>query len=335
MVKEIKYTHVTDVHMTHKIGIIGYKNHAERLLNILDKKKDCCVEFIYHPTKKLKDVRGTNKISDLLSCDAILISSPNHTHFNYLKKLEKFNGYIFCEKPPVVLRSELNSLRKFKIGKKRKICFNFNFRFIKINSLIEEIVKDKHLGKIININIIWTHGLAFKKEYVKSWRSKGNIHSVLDTVTVHFIDMLNLHFGKPKKIQYYPKLVAKTGTAYDTVNMNMMYGNNVNVQILNSYASPLVNEISILTNNSWIVFRKNEFVIYHPRDVFNKKGFFKDPPIYKKLKIKIDKDYNKSLKYSLDDFIFHVKNNIPFDLKSFNTSLETNKIIIDLKKKLI
>ena len=54
MVKEIKYTHVTDVHMTHKIGIIGYKNHAERLLNILDKKRDCCVEFIYHPTKKLK-----------------------------------------------------------------------------------------------------------------------------------------------------------------------------------------------------------------------------------------------------------------------------------------
>ena len=180
--------------MVVKLGIIGYKNHAERLLNILDKKRDCCLKFIYHPTKKIKDVRGTNKISDLLSCDAILISSPNQTHFNYLKKLEKFNGYIFCEKPPVVLRSELNSLRKFKIGKKRKICFNFNFRFIKINSLIEEIVKDKHLGKIINVNIIWTHGLAFKKEYVKSWRSKGNLHSVLDTVTVHFIDMLNLHF---------------------------------------------------------------------------------------------------------------------------------------------
>jgi len=89
--------------MAVKLGIIGYKNHAERLLNILDKKKDCHVEFIYHPTKKLKDVRGTNKILDLLSCDGILISSPNDTHFSYLKKLEKFNGYIFCEKPPVIL----------------------------------------------------------------------------------------------------------------------------------------------------------------------------------------------------------------------------------------
>ena len=319
--------------MAVKLGIIGYKNHAERLLNILDKKKDCHVEFIYHPTKKLKDVRGTNKILDLLSCDGILISSPNDTHFSYLKKLEKFNGYIFCEKPPVILISELNSLKKFKTEKKQKIFFNFNFRYKKINSLFEEIIKDKHLGKIINVNIISTHGLAFKKEYKKSWRSKGNLHSVLDTVTVHFIDMLNLHFGKPKKIQYYTKLVAKTGIAYDTVNVDITYENGINAQILNSYASPSVNEISILTSNSWIVFRKNEFVIYHPRDTFDKKGFFKDPPIYKKLKIKKDEDYNKSLRYSLDNFVFHIKNNTPFDLKFFNTSLETNKIIIDLKNK--
>ena len=76
--------------MVVKLGIIGYKNHAERLLNILDKKRDCCLKFIYHPTKKIKDVRGTNKISDLLSCDGILIASPNNTHFSYLKKLEKF-----------------------------------------------------------------------------------------------------------------------------------------------------------------------------------------------------------------------------------------------------
>jgi len=321
--------------MVVKLGIIGYKNHAERLLNILDKKRDCCLKFIYHPTKKIKDVRGTNKISDLLSCDGILIASPNNTHFSYLKKLEKFNGYIFCEKPPVVLRTELNKLKKFKIEKKRKVYFNFNFRFKKINSLFEEIIQDKRLGKIININIILTHGLAFKKEYVKSWRAKSNMHSVLDTVTIHFIDMLNLHFGKPKKIQYDPKSVAKTGSAFDTVNVNMTYRNGVNVQILNSYASPLVNEISILTTNSWIVFRKNEFIIYNPRNTFDKKGFFKDPPIYKKLKIKKDEDYLKSLSCSLDDFIFHTKNNVPFDLKFFNTSLEVNEIIIDLKNKRI
>ena len=331
--REIYVFHAIGAQMVVKLGIIGYRNHAKRLISILDKRKDCSLEFIYHPTKKIKDVRGTNKISELLPCDGILIASPNKTHFSYLKKLEKFNGYIFCEKPPVVLRSELDKLKKFKTNRKKKTYFNFNFRFKKINYLLEQIIKDKRLGKIININIILAHGLSFKKEYVKSWRSKSNRHSVLDTVTVHFIDMLNLHFGKPKKIQYNPKSVNKIGTAYDTVNINMIYDKCINVQILNSYASPLVNEISILTSNSWIVFRKNEFIIYHPRDTFDKKGFFKDPPIYKKFKINRDEDYFKSLNYSLDDFIFHTKNNVPFDLKLFNSSLEVSKIIIELKNR--
>ena len=60
-----------------------------------------------------------------------------------------------------------------------------------------------------------------------------------------------------------------------------------------------------------------------------------DPPFYKKQKIKKEDDYIKSLNSSLDDFIFHIKNNIPVDLKFFNTSLEVNKIIIDLKNKWI
>ena len=57
--------------MVVKLGIIGYKNHAKRLISILDNKKGCSLEFIYHPTKKIKDVRGTNEISELLSCDGI------------------------------------------------------------------------------------------------------------------------------------------------------------------------------------------------------------------------------------------------------------------------
>ena len=73
-------------------------------------------------------------------------------------------------------------------------------------------------------------------------------------------------------------------------------------------------------------------IYYHPRDTFDKNGFFKIPPIHKKLKVKTIEDYNKSLKDSLEYFISHVKNNIAFDLDSFNTSLETNKIILNLKK---
>ena len=53
---------------------------------------------------------------------------------------------------------------------------------IDIPNLIEIQKKSMELEKIIQINIISTHGLAFKKEYKNSWRSDGknNLHNILD-----------------------------------------------------------------------------------------------------------------------------------------------------------
>ena len=50
--KEIYVFHATGAQMVVKLGIIGYKNHAKRLISILDNKKGCSLEFIYHPLKK-------------------------------------------------------------------------------------------------------------------------------------------------------------------------------------------------------------------------------------------------------------------------------------------
>ena len=50
---------------------------------------------------------------------------------------------------------------------------------------------------IISINFIVSHGLAFKEEYIKSWRSDGqkNLHNILDTLTIHYLDLSNFFFG--------------------------------------------------------------------------------------------------------------------------------------------
>jgi len=79
-----------------KLGIIGYRNHAAKLLSILQNKRDVTVKTIFHPDKKIDDSRFTNNFNDLLDTDAVIIASPNHTHFNYVEQLLKgFSGYIF------------------------------------------------------------------------------------------------------------------------------------------------------------------------------------------------------------------------------------------------
>ena len=136
-----------------KIGFIGYKGHANRLIKIFDELDRCEILFFYHPKKdididqlSLKEKRkssATKKLSDLFKCDGIVICTPNHTHFDYLKTLVKnYEGYIFCEKPPVTKKGELEALIKFSNSDKKRIHFNFNLRFSALFDILKTLPLD-------------------------------------------------------------------------------------------------------------------------------------------------------------------------------------------------
>lgn len=321
------------VQLAISVALIGYRNHATRLLKLLEQHPACNVDYIYHPTKSFNDPRSTNDFSKLLKCDAILIVSPNHTHYEYLEKLlENFKGYIFCEKPPVTSLSEIEKLEIIDIEKKSRLFFNFNYRFSNINNNLKNQLKSDMIGKIIHINMIYTHGLAFKKEYLNSWRADGekNLHNIAETVSIHYLDLLNLHFGNIKKLIYFPRLVSENGTSYDTDYFTLQYEDGITASILNSYASPSIDEITIVGTNGYFTIKNNELVIYSPRDTFNSEGFFVSPPIVHKYCFSMENDYQDSLEKSLDYFISHVKEKTSIDLVHFNASLRTNRMILNL-----
>ena len=137
--------------MPKTIGFIGYKGHALRLMNIFHEMKGWEVSHVYHPHKPLdvkqvpagilKGVQWTNDFKDLLSCDAIVVASPNSSHFHYLKQLSAdYSGYVFCEKPPVANSQDLDHLEKFPDEFKKKVYFNFNMR----NSWLYDQLKSIH-----------------------------------------------------------------------------------------------------------------------------------------------------------------------------------------------
>ena len=112
--------------MVVQLGINGYRNQAERLITLAETNPKCNLKYIFHPNKKISDKRVTNNLNDLFSCDAIIISSPNSTHYEYIKKLSHYSGYVFCEKPPVTTFEELKKLKKLNENKKE------NFSLISI-----------------------------------------------------------------------------------------------------------------------------------------------------------------------------------------------------------
>tara|TARA_B100000315_G_scaffold243199_1_gene266326 strand:- start:895 stop:1869 length:975 start_codon:yes stop_codon:yes gene_type:complete len=314
------------------VGIIGYKNHAKRLIDLFGEDCSSYVKYIFHPSKKLNILNSTNELKNLYDCDAIVICSPNHTHFNYLNTLlDEYRGYIFCEKPPVTSMDELRQLENISEANKKRVFFNFNFRFGIFNEAIVNYMGKKELGEIHHINFISSHGLAFKEIYKGSWRADKSIsyHAITDIVAIHFIDILMLNFGKLGFSNYSPKIIAKRGSALDSAQIGMSFLNGVTASIYVSYAAPFFREATIIGTNGYIKINDDELNLFSPRETFDKEGFFICPPKQIKSAIKLKEDYLNSLKKSISYFLSIVKNNN--DLKCFDLGIQSNKVLLNIK----
>ncbi len=304
-----------------KIGIIGNGRHSKRIQSILKKKK--YIYFVYKPKKpKYFDHVEFEKLK---SCDTIFIISPDNTHFDYLKKLHK-NRYIFCEKPPVVNKDQFKKLKKIKSS---KIYFNYNFRF----RIIAEILKKRkfyNLGKLIYCNITSSHGLAKKREYRKSWRAdrKRSRKGVFEIVSIHYVDLINYLFNIEKIDK--PKLLnsSKIGSSFDTSLAEIKLKDGGIINIATTYNSAYALNLFFLFENGILEQRDENILIRGPSLNIGKNGLFKKPKLIKKITINPTKDLDDSLKKSVSFFLNHVRKKTPFDNKIWNSSLESNNLIL-------
>jgi len=303
-----------------KVGIIGNGFHSKRIQNILRKKK--VGFYLYKPNKpKYYDFEGFEKLK---KCNVIFIISPNSTHLKYIQKLYH-KRYIFCEKPPVSSKNELEKLKKIKSN---KIYFNYNFRFFKISEILKKRELFK-LGELLCSNLVSSHGLALKKEYKKSWRSniKKSPKGVYEIVSIHWIDLINFHFGI-KKINK-PNLInfSGIGNSFDTSSVQLELTNKSVVNIFSTYNSAYSKRLFFLFQNGIVEQTDNLIQIKGPAINLDKNGFFIKPKIIKRFNINEKNEYNYSLEKSVDFFMKIVKFKKTFSKKEFNLAISSNKLI--------
>ena len=325
------------VQLTHKIGFIGYRNHAKKLLDIVEREESVEVSQIYHPIKNIDDSRITNNLKDLYECDGIVIASPNNTHFEYLKEIiENSDCLIYCEKPPVTSSEGIEYLEKLTSEQKKRIFFGFNLRFSEFNDFLKVYSKSEKLGKIIQINIITSQGLAFKEKYLGDWRADGenNLHNIIENSSIHWIDLMIFNFGKTTNSNYLPRLVSNNGTSFDTNSVNLQFENGMVASIFTSYATPLVENIVIVGTNGFAIIKDGKIEISYPRDTFDENGLFTNPKNKEEIDFSFQTNGKNSLKKSMNYFLDHLKNSQMFELTNFDIAIYSNKLVLEMEEKL-
>ena len=305
----------------YKIGIIGKGSQYKRISKILKKRK--INYYLYKPNNK--NYFDRKEFNELNKCKIIFILSPNKTHFYYINKFYK-TKYIFCEKPPVNSKQQLQKIKKISY---KKIYFNYNFRFSTVGQILRKLNKYK-LGDLLYANIVSGHGLGFKKEYKKSWRSNVKLSKkgVFEIVSVHWVDLINYYF-KIYKIQK-PNLVniLKKGNNCDNSYCKIYIKNKCEIDIFSSYSTPLVNNVLFIFKNGLISQKDNFIEIRGPALNLDKDNLFIKPKLIKKIKISYDNDYQLSLEKSVNYFLDTSLNNKFFNKKDHNCSINSNKLIL-------
>tara|TARA_B100001250_G_scaffold395499_1_gene400472 strand:+ start:2621 stop:3574 length:954 start_codon:yes stop_codon:yes gene_type:complete len=294
-------------------GVIGYRNHSKKIIDIA--RKNSKIKFIYHPYKKIRLKNFTNNLEDLLKVDCVFILSPNNSHYKYLHYFnkKKYNGYIFCEKPPVLKINEVKKLKSFKL---KNTYFNFNYRH---SPVLKFLKHNKQLGRLINISIIDSKPLIYKNGFKKNWRFDTK-EILINNNLIHFVDLVGFCFKE--KISDLTLLSSKSKPdikIFDTVQVSFKI-NKILANISVSYGSILEKKILFYYSNGKVEICNNRLKIYYPGRLKNKNGNYIEPKLLKTQKINDLSKY--SLRKSVEYFLKKVK------LKQKFLNHETSKSII-------
>ena len=305
-----------------RIGIIGQGSQYNRISKILKIKG---IKFITYKPPRNKNYFDKEKFKELKKSNIIFILTPNDTHLNYIKLLHA-NRFIFCEKPPV---NKLHDLKELKKIKSNKLYFNYNFRFSKISEILEKI-KLFDLKELLYANIITGHGLGFKKDYYKSWRSNRKIckKGVFEIVSAHWIDLINYHFHIKKIQNLNLRNYTKNTRGIDNSYCKILLKNNSEVNVFSSYTSPLIKKMIFVFTNGLIEQNDKFIEIRGPAMNLDKKNYFKKPKLIKRINLNESHDYHLSLKKSVSYFLEHAYKNKNFNQEFLKKSLVSNKFII-------
>jgi len=183
--------------------------------------------------------RFFDSYEDLLNSGikSIIITAPNHLHYNYIVKALDKGVDVFCEKP--IVNSVGDAIRlKETVDKSSKILMvGFNERYLDRIRKVKEFIQKGYLGKIKEVNAFHNQNIEKylrKSEWLTDSEKSGG--GVLHNAGVHLMNVMLYLFGDVEKVSAKlenRKLPKNFGE--DTAYCELFFKNGIHGQLNASY----------------------------------------------------------------------------------------------------
>ncbi len=128
--------------------------------------------------------------------DAIVIASPNSSHYPIAMEALAKNLHVLCEKPIALSYAQAREMAQTAQAKDLKTLVPFTYRFMPTARYLKELIADGYLGKPYHLNMRYYTGYARDGDY--RWRFDRKIagSGVIGDLGSHFLYLAEWFFGE-------------------------------------------------------------------------------------------------------------------------------------------
>jgi predicted dehydrogenase len=143
------------------------------------------------------------KMLDEIKPDAVIVTSVDRTHHDYIIcSMEK--GYdVICEKPMTIDEKKAQAIIdcQKKTGKNLRIIFNA--RYTPYATKVKELLMEGTIGEIYSVHFEWLLNTQHGADYFRRWhRNKLNSGGLLVHKATHHFDLVNFWLGSRPETVY-------------------------------------------------------------------------------------------------------------------------------------
>ncbi|NOY08116.1 MAG: Gfo/Idh/MocA family oxidoreductase [Spirochaetes bacterium] len=259
--------------------VINYLNEYYNVICICDKEDASLKQF----KKTFPDINNITYYSDYKKMikneelDAVIISTPNYTHYEIAEYAIENNKNVFLEKPMTISIEHAKKL--IKLNKKKKVVFQIGMELHYhklIRKMYEDAAGEKQIGRIIMAVFEEYRGPFLKKidDWIIQQRYSGG---TLVEKTCHHFDLFNWFINSipvtvyasgshdvvhKSKIKAWNKLKSRN-TRQDVIDnafVTINYKNGARANLVLSMFSPDKNhKLTLIGDNGWMCGNINNF----------------------------------------------------------------------------
>lgn len=172
------------------------KNHSDtnKIIGVCDTNSKRC-EFYrknINPDMKIYKQEEFDKMLDELKPDAVIVTTADGAHHEYIIRAMKKGYDVFSEKPITMSQENCLAIRRAEKQTGKKVTVTFNCRFMPYFVKLKELIASGIIGKPLAINYEYVLNTVHGGDYFKRWhRFMENSGGMMVHKATHHFDVIN------------------------------------------------------------------------------------------------------------------------------------------------